>query len=283
MTKVVQLDPIQGAGKRPLAAKLVKRRRLVHRARPLTQAQIDPSETRLARDGWVPAIIPDWVRAFGFVPNFQLLLPGDLILMRFLEPDRQISGLAQKVENAQLTAGFAGDEARWTHAAVYAGEQNVIEAGVRWGVCVRSLYDYIPTHIFRVRRDNNLSGEQRLALVLHAMTMLGTKYAIRHVPTIAIRLASGLWNPASHSNLSPACICSTVFSDAHFHAAGSPLVEISRKNVVTPAALSHTPSLTDVVVPWHKIPGTRKTLSLFWSMRSRRRSARCTAVDVAVS
>jgi hypothetical protein len=130
-------------------------------------------------------------RRFGFVPNLALCQPGDLVLFSSVSPDwtdRLISG-------AQDRAGFAEDDSRWTHAAVYLYEDFIVEADLWGGVRSRSLYTDVPECCFRVRRRPDLDLEDRYKIALCAQRMLGARYGFRSAFSLGLRTwMSAMWN-----------------------------------------------------------------------------------------
>jgi uncharacterized protein YycO len=73
------------------------------------------------------------IRAFGYVPDFRALDLGDIILV-------SDSRLPSRVIRAtQNSAGFAPPHTIWTHAALYIGRGQVVEAAPFGGVRVERL------------------------------------------------------------------------------------------------------------------------------------------------
>lgn len=63
------------------------------------------------------------IRSFGYLPDEAELLPADIVLIA------SDGGKAPRwIEATQRRGGFAEDHARWTHAALYIGNDRVVEA-----------------------------------------------------------------------------------------------------------------------------------------------------------
>ncbi len=117
---------------------------------------LDPYDT-IKTGVWTPiGLLPAAVRAFGGYFDTSALVPGDLILVHAKRP----SHAQRAIIRAQRRGGFAPDDARWHHAAVYTGEDSIIEALLH-GVRHNPLFSHIPKCLLRVRRDPNLADPQK--------------------------------------------------------------------------------------------------------------------------
>src|SRR6476659_3689762 len=74
----------------------------------------------------VPAkgVLPPAARKWGRMLDLEDLEPGDLILFRPVNPN--LDKISQLIIAAQMQAGFSEEDARWTHAAVYLGDGELI-------------------------------------------------------------------------------------------------------------------------------------------------------------
>jgi hypothetical protein len=188
-------------------------------------------------------------RKFGLVPDWGRCQPGDLILSCSISPDCIERGISV----AQRRAGFAADNSRWTHAAVYLYEDFIAEADPWAGVRTRSLYSDVPTSLFLIRRRNSLTIEERYRIALCAQRMLGARYGLLAAFSAGLRaLVSPMWNRPWFARKRRAVICSQVFYDAHATITRHFLADCEAYPLY-PANLSATPDLVDVSVPWLRL------------------------------
>ena len=104
---------------------------------------LDPRCTASARrpSQSQPSTLPAAVREFGFIPDFEDWMPGDLVLVSKV----QGSFIERQIVGTQRRLGHAGRDAQWHHAAVYVGDRYLCEARPG-GIARRG----IPaTHFFR--------------------------------------------------------------------------------------------------------------------------------------
>ncbi len=186
-------------------------------------------------------------REYGFVPDLGCCKPGDLILSCSVSPDC----IEKQIVATQHIAGFAKDDRRWTHAAVYLYEDFVVEA-VPWvGVRSRSLYWDVPGSFFRVRRRPGLTDEQRFQIALCAQRKLGLRYNLKAALSLGLRAGlGGPWDRYSTQRRKRAAICSQVFYDALADISRHFLVGCPIDDPVMPAHLSGTTDLDDIFVEW---------------------------------
>lgn len=195
-----------------------------------------------------PTKILKRVRKFGFLPNTQNWLPGDLILVSAIDP----GFIPKSIIKVQSTF-YAADHARWHHAAVYISDNMICEA-LRGGVQHISIIDkYIDTHKIRVRRDvdPSLSLDQRYKIAIEALIRLKYKYSTQSIAKLFYQSkCNARLQPKDFSKATT--ICSQLFADAYGAVTGKTI----DKNInipVTPAALSANSDLTDVNIIWHKL------------------------------
>jgi len=194
-------------------------------------------------------VLPPHVRNFGYVPDFSLCKPGDLILFRSRNP----GFIERQITITQRLIGLAEEHARWTHAAVFLYEDFIVEAIPNDGVVTRSLYVDVPQSILRVRRRPNLQNEERYKIALCAQRMLGSRYNAGIAISAGLSARFGAWNRFWFRVARPTIVCSKVFYDAHVEITRTLLADCALDDLVTPAHLSATSDLEDVDIPWLKI------------------------------
>jgi hypothetical protein len=85
----------------------------------MPQKVLHPSAEAIPGATWIPpGPIPRALRAFGKFPNLDQWRPADLLLVASITPDAAVP----QIVNAQARGGYAPEDARWQHAAVYIGE-----------------------------------------------------------------------------------------------------------------------------------------------------------------
>src|ERR1700693_4303524 len=62
--------------------------------------------------------LPQELLDSGLVPDFDVLHPGDLILVKASQPDF----ISKQIEKLQAL-GYGSEHAAWTHAAIYLGDE----------------------------------------------------------------------------------------------------------------------------------------------------------------
>ena len=195
-----------------------------------------------------PTRLPDSVRDFGYLPDFSLWRPGDVLLFSAVRP----GFMQRRIIATQRRENYAPVHARWHHAGVYLGDRYVCEA-VPGGVRYRPVEEFVSDYLIRVRRDDKLEIDQAFHVAIRAMMRLSRPYA--HWPAVRAWLRS--W---SRGTLSldyrvrrRAIICSQLFHDAYMEATSRTLVE--RVDIIVfPAELSACNDLSDVRSAWVPIP-----------------------------
>jgi hypothetical protein len=203
------------------------------------------------------AISPE-TRSFGKLIDCAPLQPGDLLLSCDLKPDI-VSNLIAKV---QLDGGYAEADARWTHAAMYLGDdENLVEATFdnlfsAGRVRMTSLDEYCKgNYELRFRRSKYVNGnEYGWRLCVRALSRLRQPYdfaqAARLWWDVRVRKA-GFSDGRNRRTASEAVICSTLYADAYDEAIRRRLGEIG--GVCVPAWLSITDEFHDIDVDWARI------------------------------
>ena len=214
------------------------------------QQVLDPADVASARppDRSQPHTLPSTVREFGYVPDFDEWLPGDLLLFSTLRP----SLTQRQIVSTQLKLNYAEDDARWHHAAVYIGDRYLCEArrgGVRYHPVVETIG---PNTLLRVRRDASLDESQRFRLAIRALMRLSQPYSYGSAVRALVRPLNPWRFVLALRPRERALICSQLFHEAYMEATGGILVERADIAVV-PAELSATAHLRDVKAHWIRL------------------------------
>lgn len=207
---------------------------------------------------WKPTrALPPSVRAFGKFIATQNLMPGDLMLSREITPDR----VSKMIVDVQMAGGYDELDARWTHVAMYVGDdQHIVEAtfdSVSSGGDVRltRLDDYCGHHALRFRRSRHLQSErERWLLVVRAMTRIKMPYGLAEAARMWIDVkwkGKGFWSEAQKAPAQSAVICSTLYADAYNEATRRSLGEVN--GACVPAWLSLSDEFEDVASEWTSI------------------------------
>lgn len=200
--------------------------------------------------------ISSFARTWGRILDTSPLLPGDLVLTRSIKPDT----ISAKIVAAQTKGGLPARHAQWTHAAVYLGDGDHIceasfkETGFKWGVNIRSIYDYCSGEFaIRVRRPSGLSAQQRVGVAIGAMVSVGNGYNFREILSFrsAAVTGKGFWQGNVRQRINPkALVCSTLYQDAYNFASKGMSVRMG--SLCTPAHLSASSDFdpVDPVISW---------------------------------
>jgi len=181
------------------------------------------------------------------LPDVSLLLPGDLILVHNLK----LPLFSKAIVKAQEQGGHHPEDARWHHTAVYIDDYLICEAQPG-GVRTAYLYEYIPTHLIRIRRDLSLPQEHRYKIVVNALRRLREPYGFLSIFTLWKQSKIGFWHPIQGYGYGRALICSQLYAEAYFLATDQWLVH-GKLGLPTPADLSLTSVLTDIQINWVKL------------------------------
>ena len=214
------------------------------------QIVLDPRD-RTTTGRWIPpGPIPPSLRQFGQFPNTHAWHPGDLLLFSALIPSR----MSRAIIRGQERGGYAPEDARWHHAAVYLGDGiTICEASIGGVHCV-PVYRYVETHLLRIRRDETLSPDKRWLIAMNALTRLGSRYALERIFSLARQARQGYWRRGNTLPLlgMRAVICSELCNDSYSLVTGRLLVAAA-SGTVKPSDLSMTPQLVDVETSWLRI------------------------------
>ena len=216
----------------------------------MAQQVIDPQNVVVPEDAAVwtpPGPIPPDLRKFGHFPDTSVWLPGDLMLFNSINPNL----ISRMIIKAQREAGFADDDARWHHAAVYVGDNFVCDAVPVGGVRYRTMYSDILVKRMRVRRDLTLTADERYKIAITALTRLRASYSIFEVLNFRVG-ASRLWEVQKLPLRTFGIVCSQLYADA-YATVTSRLPIRGAHRLATPADLSATDVLADIAMAWRRI------------------------------
>lgn len=200
---------------------------------------------------WIPpGPIPKTLRAFGKFPNLDQWRPADLLLVASLTPDAAV----RQIVSAQARGGYAPEDARWQHAAVYIGEGYVVEATLH-GVHYAPIYPYLGGHCLRLRRPLDLSDDDRWRIAIQASVRSNERYAMQSILRLFRLSFGGYWRRQRGFAVAHAksVICSQLYADAYSRVTGR-LVTPPVAGIPTPAALSASTAFEDVDLTWAAIP-----------------------------
>jgi hypothetical protein len=230
---------------------------------PPQQLELLPSDNAVAdKDPWKPpGAIPPALRTFSKFFDTSNWRAGDLVLEREMTPD----WVGEKIVAAQIRGGYAIDDARWTHAAMYLGDSlTVCEStfstlvGAR-GVLLTPLWKYCGSSAIRVRRPRVLDDRGAWLLAIRGLTQLRKNYDFKYIIKlgwVAYR-GKGFWAENARLSLSPsALVCSTLYADAFAKQTRRALGE-QNNGLCTPAYLSQSDEFDEVPLAWLTIKGTK--------------------------
>ena len=215
------------------------------------QQVLDPQDVSSAR--WPirppPSELPQALREFGYIPDFETWRAGDLLLFATSRPTL----LQKQIHRTQRKLNYADEDARWHHAAVYIGDRYLCEArpgGVRYHPVVET----IDTNtLIRIRRDRALTETEQFRLAIHALMRLSSPYWYGFVLRALFRPLNPKRFVLGLRASTQAHICSQLFHEAYMEVAGSTLMERADREVL-PAELSATHKLYDVDTNWVRLP-----------------------------
>lgn len=218
----------------------------------MRQLLLDPTDTASAtQPKSVPTTLPKNVREFGFLPDFEIWRPGDLLLFSAVEPNR-----AQRaIVHAQLELGYAAEHARWHHAAVYIGDLQLCEA-VFQGVRYHPVTDIFLGSRLRIRRNTQLTEEERFRIAIRALMRLSKPYDFWSVTLSWLRSRGTAFGRACSRELrvrGDAVICSGLYHETYMEVTGQILSAVADRDVV-PADLSACGGLVDIPAVWARLP-----------------------------
>lgn len=191
---------------------------------------------------------PPALRQFGYYPNTDDWLPGDIILFSAVAP--AFSG--RMIRTFQERCGYAPEDARWQHAAIYVGQERICEA-VTPRVRFQPLHDRVGTHLIRVRRLPGLNTDRRYAVAINALAHLGERYGYGEIFRL-LRYGHLFWKKPVTVRAAPfRTICSQLCANAYALGIDVVLAANGTQFAATLADISLTSQLSDVPVHWRAI------------------------------
>jgi hypothetical protein len=211
---------------------------------------------------------------FGRIPNTTGWLPGDLLLTRVAKepPESRFTRFIVAAQERQ----FKMEDARWSHAAVYAGDDHIVEAefdktaAARVGVIISHISNCVPEQIIRVRRDQRLTAANRDHIVARARSLVGEGYSLRRAFELWVNLQAEKHDiriphissePKYYGTPRGGVVCSDIFAIAYGEATLRHAAPAARR-YVTPAALSHSRNFEDLPLCWRPLALPRDTAGI---------------------
>jgi hypothetical protein len=221
------------------------------------QIELHPGSAATSKASAARAL-PQATRRFGKLVNSTVLKPGDLLLSRELNPDR----ISTHITTVQVEGGYEEIDGRWTHAAMYVGDDsNVVEAtfdGLTSGGSVRltSLDTYCEgAHALRFRRSKFVKDDRDgWRVCIRALSRLKEPYSFVHLVEMWFNVVfrgKGFYSDERYGHAADAIVCSTLYADAYNEALRRSLGEVN--GLCVPAWLSASDEFEDLDVPWTRL------------------------------
>lgn len=191
------------------------------------------------------AMLPKDLRKLGAAPDFSSLLPSDVILY---------SSIADQKSSREITEAqsqFSEFHRKWTHAALYLGQNRIIEAIPFGGAKLSNIFAEVASHRMRVRRMPGLDESARFQIALEAATQLGAGYNWLGLVPLSRRLKNPRnWKVPSYSKSK---YCSQLCENAYLFGSNKSLVGKYIGEDLSPAHISASTALEDIEVIWKRI------------------------------
>lgn len=215
----------------------------------ITGPYLHPEEKQVRGTYQPKSPIPPELREFGKFPNTHQWLPGDVLLFGEATP----GFVGKTIRKVQVDCGFAITEARWQHAALYIGNDYMVEAAFP-KVRFHPIFDDVMNRCILVRRMPDLPLQKRHEIAVAALTKLGTWYGWPELLQV-FALRGRMWiKPKKVNRRTFSRICSQLVAHSYATATGKVLcVDAGFERATTPADLALTRQLDDVPVYWQEI------------------------------
>ncbi len=185
--------------------------------------------------------VPGWPGSS--IPNFSRWRSGDIVLVR---RDRGLAGLLLSGGQYFSRSAASRNNREWTHAGLYVGGGEIVEAIFGDGIVKSSIWKYCQYRAICVRRIRApFTGADGAVAAKAALGYVGQPYA---------------WQEVALSKLIPAresqpgrLYCSTFVGIAINASTGYSLYGDSEHLPLQPATLAAHPGLADVRVQWRRM------------------------------
>lgn len=178
--------------------------------------------------------------------------PGDLLLFSAVE----MNGVQRAIVKAQERLGYAEEDAKWHHAAVYVGDRTLCEATFPRGVRYQRISDIFLESRIRIRRNPQLNVRERYGIAIRALMRLTRPYAFWFVLGSWLRSQNSPFTAVFSRELRAkgnAFICSELYHEAYMAVTSQLLLADPDRDVI-PAHLSVCQELDDIPAAWGKLP-----------------------------
>jgi hypothetical protein len=196
-------------------------------------------------------------RSFGKLIDCSGLQPGDVLMSWDVEND----GISKLIVNLQETGGYGENHARWSHVAIYLGdEQNVVEATFEnllsfGSVRITSLDEYARSnYALRFRRFRNFSPNDGWRLCIRALSRMRQPYDFLTAASLwwdVVIRGRGFYDGRNRHTTCEAAICSTLLADSYNEVTRRTLGEVG--GACVPAWISLSNEFEDVEVSWARM------------------------------
>jgi uncharacterized protein YycO len=189
-----------------------------------------------------PLTPPGWPGTY--VPNFSDWTLGDIVLVEGTGVTGNAIQLGQTIStNAAMRAG-----SQWSHAAVYVGNGDVVDATLAAGIQSRSVWNYCQSRAVTIRRitDPSIPSMDIAEIATKARSHIGQPYSIMQ-PLLAKLGWLGAQTPNNN-----ALYCSTLVGLVVAEATGIELGSIPQWQPLYPAMLAMHSDLSTVPLEWRQ-------------------------------
>ena len=183
--------------------------------------------------------------------------PADVVLLTPYGDESRKSALVKEVQRRR---GFHRLHADWTHAAIYVGDGAVVHVTYRDPadgnkVVDKQVADFVKLTRIRVRTNDDLNRQDRLAIAARAMELVNGSFRYSRAKAFALALGGQKGDRFRFSEpLFQGIVCSDIVAIAYEGVLRRPVFSSADSRSVLPATLSVSPFLRDINVSWCAIP-----------------------------